>query len=215
MHFDIYVEDISGKIMLDHLMSRITSNSEKATYSVCSYQGVGSIPKHMTSAKDIRGKQLLTNLPKLLNGLGKTYAAQKDSYPRHLILVCDLDDKNLDDFLKQLQTFLRQCHDQPETSFCMAIEEGEAWLLGDFDAIQTAYPKAKKSEYDTYRQDSICGTWEKLADIVGYDYHGKSFWEIGLEKSRWADKISPHVDIERNQSPSFQHFVAELQKYMD
>ncbi len=57
---------------------------------------------------------------------------------------------------------------QPEarTQFCLAIEEGEAWLLGDLDAVRTAYPGARKAVLDEDVSDSRCGTWEVLADAV-------------------------------------------------
>ena len=51
----------------------------------------------------------------------------------------------------------------------MAIEEGEAWLLGDIPAIQSVYPNAKNAVLNGYENDSICGTWEKLADAVTGD----------------------------------------------
>ncbi len=59
-------------------------------------------------------------------------------------------------------------------------------------------------------QDSICCTWEKLADAI---YTGgalalkKKGWPgPGQEKCKWAETISPHMDIETNQSPSFRAF---------
>jgi len=59
-------------------------------------------------------------------------------------------------------------------------------------------------------QDSICDTWELLADAIypggstklktlGYPY-------IGHAKCEWAKKISPIVDVKKNTSKSFQVF---------
>ena len=76
--------------------------------------------------------------------------------------------------------------------------------------FQTAFPHANQKLLDSYKQDSICDTWETLANIVGFIYKGKSFAEIGKEKYRWADSISPHIVLERNQSPSFQHLLATV-----
>ena len=83
-----------------------------------------------------------------------------------VIVVCDLDDRDKASFLSELNTVSESCHNQPQVRFCLAIEEGEAWLLGDWNAIKKAYPKAKEKVFSKYQNDSICGTWEKLADIV-------------------------------------------------
>ncbi|MBN2737768.1 MAG: hypothetical protein JXR70_12360 [Spirochaetales bacterium] len=104
----------------------------------------------------------------------------------------------------------------PERSrlLSLAIDEGEAWFLGDIQAIKAVYPKAKDSVLNAYKNDSICGTWEKLADAV---YHGGSSvlsakgWQIiGAEKSRWAENITPHMDAANNRSPRFQYFRDKL-----
>lgn len=95
-----------------------------------------------------------------------------------------------------------------------AIEEGEAWLLGDRQAVREAYPRAKEAVLATYVQDSICGTWEKLADAVhpgGATKLRERGWQaIGAEKSSWASSIAPHMDVQRNVSPSFQYLRDNL-----
>jgi hypothetical protein len=94
--------------------------------------------------------------------------------------------------------------------FCIAVEEMEAWLLGDAQAIKQVYPNARLNVISSYEQDSICGTWEVLADVV---YHGGkkkisklSYGEIGKLKSEWADKIGSYMEFENNLSPSFCSF---------
>ena len=110
----------------------------------------------------------------------------------------------------ELNSILNACHPKPEARFCLAIEEGEAWLLGDLPALKAAYPNAKDDVLDSYQNDSICGTWEKLADAV---YTGgakallqKGWQTVGTEKSRWAEEIAPRIDVDRNLSPSFCSF---------
>lgn len=109
---------------------------------------------------------------------------------------------------------LQACKPKPTARFCLAIEEGEAWLLGDKVAVTTAYPRAKDAVLRSYQQDSICGTWETLADAVfdgGADaLKAKSWQAVGAEKSAWALRISPHVDVNRNASPSFETFSRAL-----
>lgn len=66
--------------------------------------------------------------------------------------------------------------------FCIAVEEMEAWLMGDREALLCAYPKAKESVLKEYKQDSICGTWEVLANAV---------YKCGLKKMK-RDRLTYH-----------------------
>lgn len=208
MHLDFLIEDVSGKTMLEILLPKVLP--ENVSYRVHYYKGVGRIPEKMRSAKEIKGRQLLDNLPRLLNGFGRTYQAWGESYEGHVIVICDLDDKSFNEFLAQLNHLLDWCEMAPETSICFAIEEGEAWFLGDAKALFSAYPHAKKQVLATYKQDSICGTWEKLAEVVGFEYKNKSYQEVGLKKREWAEKITPYMEIKNNKSPSFQHLITEI-----
>ncbi|MCR4317864.1 MAG: DUF4276 family protein [Planctomycetes bacterium] len=212
MHFEILVEDLSGKKALDILVHKIVGDEH--TYQVHSYKGVGQIPKNMRDTKDASKRILLQNLPKLLKGYGGTFDGYPSDYAAVVILVCDLDDKCLKNFRAELFSILDNCNPKPETRFCIAIEEGEAWLLGDLEAVRKAYPKSKNAVLNEYKNDSICGTWEKLADAVypgGSKKLAKNGWqEVGKEKSKWSESISPHIDVEKNKSPSFQYFRGKM-----
>jgi len=212
MHFEILVEDQSGKKMLDHLIPKIIG--EEHSFRVVAYKGIGNIPREMKNPKEASHRILLENLPKALRGFGKTFAAQSGSYKSAVIVVCDLDDKCLKQFRQQLIGLLDQCDLKPETRFCIAIEEGEAWLLGDLEAVTRAYPEAQKQILHKYANDSVCGTWEVLADAL---YSGgsaklseKGWQAVGKEKSNWADIITPYIEINNNKSPSFNYFKQKL-----
>lgn len=208
MHIEILVEDSSGKKALDAIVPKLIGHQD--TFRVIAYKGVGHIPKHMKDAPDPSKRILLTNLPKLLKGYGRTFAGYPPGYRAAVILVCDLDDKHLKTFKSELQAILDACIPRPETRFCLAIEEGEAWFLGDLPAIKAAYPRAKDDVLKSYVNDSICGTWEKLADAVfpgGAKALSQKGWQtVGAEKSRWAGDISARMDVENNASPSFRFF---------
>ncbi|OIP49470.1 MAG: hypothetical protein AUK31_05785 [Fibrobacteres bacterium CG2_30_45_31] len=212
MHFEILVEDLSGKKMLEILMPKILGNGN--TYRIHSYKGCGKIPRNLKTAQDACSRILLEQLPKLLSGYGKTY--QFDLSQASIIVVCDLDDRNKEFFLNELRTILDNCHPAPVTRFCLAIEEGEAWLLGDFPAIRQAYPHTKDAVLHKYRNDNICGTWELLADAVypkGCSrLKRKGYQVIGAEKSRWAEKITPYMDIDKNKSPSFNEMKVKIRE---
>lgn len=212
MHFEILVEDQSGEKALEILVPKIIGESH--TFNVHSYKGIGRIPKNLGSSLDAKKRVLLNQLPRLLRGYGRTFFNYPEDYPAAVILVCDLDDKCLKVFRQELFAILDDCNPKPETRFCIAIEEGEAWFLGDIPAIKSAYPKAKDTVLNSYVNDSICGTWERLADAVhkggSSGLSAKGNQAIGIEKSRWAERITPHMDVTNNASPSFAYFRDKL-----
>ena len=207
MHFEILIEDQSGKTMLDILMPKIIGDQH--TCRVKKYKGIGRIPKNLRSSTDARKRLLLAQLPGLLGGYGRTFAGYPANYPAVVIVVCDLDDKCLKVFRQELFAVLNACNPKPEIRFCIAIEEGEAWLLGDIPAVKAAYPNARDKVLRSYENDSICGTWELLADAVfsgGANELKKEGWQVGREKSVWAEKITPHMNVDLNASPSLRYF---------
>ena len=211
MHFEVLVEDGSGKTALDIILPRIVGSDD--TFKVIPYRGIGHLPKGIKSASDASKRLLLDQLPRILRGYGRTFKGYQN-YPAAVIVVCDLDDRCLKLFRQELFDVLSKCDPAPETRFCIAVEEGEAWLLGDYQAIEEAYPYVDRSVLRRYRNDDICGTWELLADAV---YHGGSEalkrlgWQgVGKEKEMWADSIARHIDVDSNASPSFQYFRAQV-----
>ena len=209
MHFEILVEDRSGKRMLDTLIPKIIGDQH--TFRVINYRGTGHIPRNLTSSTDARNRLLLNQLPRLLRGYGNTFA----NYPAAVILVCDLDDKCLKAFREELFTVLNACNPKPKTRFCIAVEEGEAWLLGDLPAIKLAYPNARDNVLNRYENDSIRGTWELLADAVsqgGSSALRRGGQAVGREKSTWAEHIAPHMNVETNKSPSFCYFRHKIRE---
>lgn len=212
MHFEILVEDQSGKKALDILTPKILETG-RHTWSIHFYRGIGRIPPGLTTS-DPSKRILLAQLPRLLRGYGKTFHSYPADYKAAVLVVCDLDNKCLKGFLEELRSLLSSCSPKPIAHFCIAIEEGEAWLLGDIAAVLAAFPKAKKATLTSYINDSICGTWETLADAVytgGASALAKKGWQaIGAEKSHWAEKICPNMDIAKNKSPSFNHFLSTI-----
>lgn len=212
MHFEILVEDLSGKIALEIIIPKIIH--EPHTFKVHSYKGIGRIPPGLTKSSDSQKRILLNQLPKLIQGYGKTFASYPSDYSAAVIVICDLDNRCLKEFRRELLNCVERCEVKPKVFFCIAIEEGEAWYLGDIKAIKAAYYKAKDAILTSYTNDSICGTWEKLADAI-YKGGSKSlskqgYQVIGKEKAEWAKNISPHLDVENNQSPSFCYFRDKL-----
>lgn len=204
--------------MLEILMQRIVNNPN-VTYSIHKYKGIGHLPKNITDHRNAGSKALLNNLPKLLNGLGKTFQAYGKDYPALVFVIMDLDKNDFSNFRNQLLEVLDACDTKPETNFCIAIEEGEAWLLGDINAITKAYPNAKQSILNSYVNDSICGTWELLADAIhplgssGLKLAGAQ--ASGTAKYEWAENITPHINFDNNLSPSFNYFYSKMNEVIN
>ena len=157
MHLEILVEDASGQRALENLIPKVIAPEH--TFTIHAYKGVGRIPPNMKDPRDASKRILLDNLPKLLKGFGRTFNGCGRDYKAAVVVVCDLDDNDLDTFLKELNRVLNSCHPRPQARFLLAIEEGEAWLLGDVRAVG-AYPKADRVVLHSYVNDSICGTSE-------------------------------------------------------
>lgn len=206
MHFEVLVEDKSGSITVEHLMEKILGpNGVNHSWRIHRYKGIGHLPKNLHRRPD-PGKQLLLHqLPHVLRGYGRSLGNSAA-----VVIVVDLDDKNCRVFKRELLNVLNACPLRPRTLFRIAIEESEAWLLGDRSALKNAYPNARDSVLDSYIQESICGTWEVLANAVTSGGAARlkklGYPEEGRVKCKWAQDIAPHVDINTNRSKSFQVF---------
>lgn len=205
MHIEVLVEDSSGAKLVETLLpALIGSYGEPHTWRVHAYKGIGRLPPNLAAGGDPAKRALLNQLPRLLSGYGKTPGIDA------VLVLVDSDERNCKVFLGELKALLAKCNPAPNTLFRLAIEEMEAWYLGDRQAILSAYPKAKMAVLDSYEQDSICGTWECLADAV---YPGgsvairKAGWPLpGQVKHEWAEAIARHMNVAENQSPSFAKF---------
>ena len=212
LHLEILVEDSSGEVALRFLIPKIMGDS--CTFDIHKYKGIGKIPARLSSPAEAKHRFLLTQLPRLIRGYGKTFAHDSPEYRRVLVVVCDLDSKDYGGFLGELSDIRESCDPRPEVIFWIAIEEGEAWLLGDRAAVLRTFPTAKMDILNRYTQDSICGTWELLADAVYPGGHRKlkqlGYQKIGEQKHIWAREICPNMNIDNNISPSFTSGVVDL-----
>lgn len=202
MHIEVLVEDSSGAKLIESLLpAMIGGQNAPHTWRVHPYRGIGRLPANLSMNSDPAKRALLNELPRLLTGYGRTPGIDA------VVVVLDGDRRDCGAFLQELKVLLSACQPRPTTLFRLAIEEMEAWLIGDRQALLAAYPRAKKKVLNLYEQDSICGTWELLADAVhagGSTAIRKAGWPLpGQLKHQWVEKIGPQMDVERNQSPSF------------
>jgi hypothetical protein len=213
MHFEILVEDASGEILLKSLLPKILGeHGNPHTWKTHPYKGIGRVPKDLRGKTDPSKRILLDRLPKVLAGYGRSLQGSDSA----VVVVVDLDDRDCVVFKQELLQVLKRCHPKPRVLFRFAIEEMEAWLLGDRRAILREFPRAKTNILDSYLQDSICGTWETLANAVfpgaAHALKGQGWPRIGEEKCKWAAQIGRHLSLDRNASPSLRAFRRGLLK---
>lgn len=211
MHIEVLVEDSSGARLVEMLLPRVIGVwGEPHTWNVHNYGGIGRIPKKRNAASLSSKTTLLASLPGVLRAHGKTHGIDA------VVVVLDSDKRDCKDLLAELQAVLAGCHPAPNTLFRLAIEEMEAWLLGDQAAVLSAYPRARRNVLNGYQQDSVCGTWELLADAVypgGSAAIQKAGWPLpGQVKHEWVEQIGPRLDIDNNVSPSFCKFRDGLRR---
>ncbi|MDQ2706869.1 MAG: DUF4276 family protein [Actinomycetota bacterium] len=154
-----------------------------------------------------RGKSdLLKKLPQRLAG----YAAWPGATHVRIVVLIDRDREDCIQLRQQLDETAVQAGFAvagPRRTVLnrIAIEELEAWFLGDIDALKCAYPRfpastaAKKAFRDP---DAIDGTWEALETLL--QRHG--YHKSGLPKTSAAAEIAEYMDVEKNGSRSFRVF---------
>jgi hypothetical protein len=161
MHIEVLVEDSSGHRLLEILMPRLLgTHGDPHTWRLIAYKGIGRIPKGLMTSVDPSKRILLEQLPRLLRGYRRTPSIDL------VVVVLDTDNRDCAKFLQELKTVAKVCKSEDIALFRLAVEEIEAWYLGDRKALLAAYPRAKQGVFDCYVQDSACGTWELLADML-------------------------------------------------
>jgi hypothetical protein len=207
MHLEILVEGQTEITALEPLLTRILGPyRQHHTWRIHKHRGVGKLPDNPAEKPNPKDPTLLHNLPSKLRAYGKSLQNTEA-----VVVLLDLD--SLPDckvFKRSLTALLNDCNPDMKSLFRIAIEELEAWFLGDKAALIEAYPNVNKTVLSGYVQDSQCGTWEKLADAVYPGGHAalkkQGPMQCLKQKRIWARDIAPKMDIENNSSPSFQQF---------
>lgn len=192
MHIEFLVEEPSAEAALRNLVPLIVGH--EVTFKVHPYQGKSD---------------LLAKLPGRLQG----YRSWLPEDWRIVVLL-DADRADCRDLKGQLEgtaaqagLVTRTVAGSPRFQVLnrLAIEELEAWFLGDVEALRTAYPGVDKNlaAKEKFRDpDAIAGTWEALEKVLRKAGHFKG----GLGKVTAAREISRFMEPERNRSRSFQVF---------
>ena len=196
MRLHILVEGPSEKALLDLWLPRFLPPQH--SFKIIPHRGKGKLPSNPARKPDPKRQGLLDQLPAKLRAYGKALRPDTD----RIIVLVDLDHDDCVSLKSRIVDLLNYCDPPPVALFRIAIEETEAFYLGDRVAIRKAFPKCKMSRMGSYTQDSICGTWELFQQVIG---------EANEDKVEWATFIGPHLTIEwkgplANNSNSFRQF---------
>ncbi|HYU31861.1 MAG TPA: DUF4276 family protein [Thermoanaerobaculia bacterium] len=193
MRLHVLVEGDSEEALMHGWLRRFLPPGH--SFVVIRHRGKGKLSRDPLQVPDIRREGLLDQLPAKLRAYGKSLDPATD---RVLILV-DAHDDPCRELKQRMIAALEQCHPRPFVLFWIAIEETEAFYLGDPAAIRRAFPQARFQRMKSYVQDSVCGTWELFQRVIGATVEDK----VG-----WAESMAPHLGTEwqgknANRSPSF------------
>lgn len=214
MRIEVLAEDRSGLPVIEKIL-RDELKGEGDELSLHAHKGKGFLnPELSLPEKPLRGKAgLLDLLPLKL----RAYQNLPQTMELLLVLVLDSDADDPDALYQRIEACIRRLCPRYYFVIGISIEEIESWILGDWQAISKAYPDANYRLWKRYRQDSVCGTWEKLAGILEGKEKARQLIDlgypaVGIYKAEWAQNISPYIKAERNQSPSLQKFLERFRQ---
>lgn len=211
------VEDRSGGMIMAGLLEKVLAAQEKTdpetTWNLLirPHRGIGNLPKELDKKPDPYTSSLLGLFPAKLRAY-KTLSAGEGA--DLILVILDSDDQDNRKLFNSIRSTARSIAPKKSLIIGLAVEELEAWVLGDREAVLAAYPDANRKILEKYEQDSICGTWEVLARAVmgagADDLIEAGYPAVGMYKAEWAAKIAPLLEPERNVSPSFKRFYKAL-----
>jgi hypothetical protein len=175
------------------------------TFKIIPHRGKGKLSGDPSRKPDPKRQGLLDQLPAKLRAYGKALRPDTD----RVVILVDLDDDACHALKKRLVTLLKFCEPRPIVLFRIAIEEVEAFYLGDRNAIKVAFPRARLHKMKSYVQDSICGTWELFQMVIGAQSEDKVAWAESMGRYLTVNWKGPRANL----SPSFQQFCTGLLRH--
>jgi Domain of unknown function (DUF4276) len=197
MKLHILVEGKSERAFLDGWLPRFLPGH---TFQVIFHRGKG----HLSGSPltEVRGRQgLLDQLPMKLRAFGR----ELDPLTDRVLVLVDADRDDCHELKRRLVELAGQIEPSPTVLFRIAVEETEAFYLGDSKAIRRAYSGAKVARLKGYEQDSICGTWERFMEVIGASSE---------DKVAWAEAMGRQLshNPKDNRSPSFRQLCRALRR---
>ncbi|NOY90539.1 MAG: DUF4276 family protein [Deltaproteobacteria bacterium] len=195
MTLHLLVEGPSERAFLEPWLKRLLRS---VAVKVHPHQGKGSLPANLTSPPPPKQRGLLDQLPAKLRGF-----ANAGSPPPGVLVLIDADDDDCIDLAACIRRAADAVAPDLPVVVCIAVEETEAFYLGDLAALERAYPNADMEMARAYAPDSVCGTWELFGEVIG---------DGGGNKVLWAERMGESLTTSaaRSRSPSFRALVRGL-----
>jgi hypothetical protein len=198
MQIDVLLEEPSAEEALRIILPKILAGRAKFTLI------------------NMRSKsRLIGELPKKLLGYKKRLVDGEDL---RIVVLVDRDRDNCENLKARLERiahdaglFTRTSTDQHgrfQVVNRIAIEELEAWFIGDTEALKCAFLSLRGETFPrSFNNPDNSGTWENLHRFL----RSKGIYKSSYPKIEAARKIAPHMALSRNQSRSFRHFCQGIE----
>jgi len=198
MTIHILVEGPSERVLLEKWSSRLAMGQPVRLHP---HQGKGSLPDDVSAVVAKHRRGLLDQLPAKLRGFSSSLDPNDDS----VVVLVDADDEDVPSLRARISAAIEQVAPSMRVLVRIAVEETEAFYLGDLRALKAAFPAADMARARAYQPDSICGTWELFGSIVG---------DGGGNKVAWAEEMAPVLTTKANESrsPSFRDLLLGLRE---
>ena len=199
MTIHVLVEGPSERAFLERWSPRALRDQ---AVKVHPHQGKGQLPADPSAKPDPKHRGLLDQLPAKLRAFASTSGAES----LRVVVLVDADDEDPESLAEAISTVAESVSPNLEVLVRLAIEETEAFYLGDLAALEKAYPDADMKRARKYQPDSVVGTWELFGAIVN---------DGGGNKVAWAESMGSLVTTQaaRSRSPSFKAFVTGLRSF--
>jgi hypothetical protein len=194
VRLEVLVEERSAETALNILLPKILGSD--AIFQIRVFQG-----KH----------DLLSRLPARLAG----YSTWVHSGQTRIVVLVDRDDDDCRELKQRLEEMVAKAGLTTRSTAAtwaevtvlprIAIEELEAWFIGDVPALHAAYPRVPRStgaRAGLRDPDAITGTWQALERLL----QKRGYQLGGLAKVDTARAIAEHMDVDTNRSASFAAF---------
>lgn len=196
MKVHVLVEGKSEKAFLEAWTPRAFKGHR---FQAHPHQGKGALPSDTAALPAPKRRGLLDLLPATLRGYANAAASSNDA----VLVLVDADDDDCGALKQGLVALAMTLEPRLNVIFRIAVEETEAFYLGDLCALKRAFPNADMDKARAYVPDSIVKTAELFGSIVG---------DGGLNKVWWADEMGPRLTTRPSgsRSPSFRALHAGI-----